>query len=306
MVYNSLIDAPRNLKEGIDWLIALKGTNAAKSLTAMGAAIHKFLADKPAGFTEVPALEKIKSISKKFLEQDGMKYEWCVERLLGRFKEPMKKQPSLFDKWFGIIAESDYENVVQKHGVDTGAMTANLTQVVDNCEKFLGGIKDADQYKSAYSSEATWEASCAKNPEACAVVLVGVAPILYTGLRSLWAATESATKRWPPYYAKQRLANILQASGYVEPEFYGSVSGSDLLNVFKGMDVEIFTTLYDFAGYWAFYGERSAGAVGPAKSAAPEQPAAAEQSSGADEPEGGAAEGDESEEGEESEEADEQ
>ncbi|CDR95427.1 hypothetical protein BBBOND_0205850 [Babesia bigemina] len=43
MVYTSLTEVPHNLKEGIDWLVALKGTYGENNLKTIVGAIQKFL-----------------------------------------------------------------------------------------------------------------------------------------------------------------------------------------------------------------------------------------------------------------------
>ncbi|GBE61243.1 hypothetical protein, conserved [Babesia ovata] len=253
MVYHSLTEAPHNLKECIDWLMALKGTDPENNFKAMGDAVYKFLADKPVGLTVLPALENIKLISKEFMEKPELKDEWCVDRVLGKFKEPMDKNPNVFSKFFGTVGESDYENVVQTQGVDPEAMAAKVAQVVDNCETFLGDIKDPDHYAPAYSSSATWDISCSSDPEACAVVLVGISPMLYTGLLSLMEASIVACFKWPPFSADKPMGEVLKAVGYVEPECRADMKALHVLRAFKALDEEMFAALYDLAGFWAFY-----------------------------------------------------
>ncbi|GBE62430.1 hypothetical protein, conserved [Babesia ovata] len=260
MVYNSLTEAPRNLKEGIDWLIALRGTDADKNLAAVGKAVHKFLADKPVGFTEVPALEKVKSISKEFMEKRELKEQPFVRQLLRRFNKKRNENITLLDRWFESIAESDYANVVEARGVTAKTIGEKLSKAVDGCEKFRENVKIPDQYKSTYSSEATWEASCAKDPEACAVVLVGVAPMLYTGLRSLKVASEAETRGGLPMaLGTSSLGSVLIAVGYEEPQWRVEMTASYIFKALKGVSHQVLTTLYDLSGFWGFYGLEKAG-----------------------------------------------
>ncbi|GBE61309.1 hypothetical protein, conserved [Babesia ovata] len=180
MVYTSLTEAPHNLKEGIDWLMALRGKDGEKNLAAMGAALYDFFEDKPVGKMELPALEKIKSISKEFMENPALNYMWPANELLRRFRAPMsKKGPICLGSCFGATLESDYKNVVKTKNLTVETIAKKLGKVVDGCEKFLEKIKSPDGYKPSYNSEATWDASCAKDPEACAVVLVGSADAVH-------------------------------------------------------------------------------------------------------------------------------
>ncbi|GBE62456.1 hypothetical protein, conserved [Babesia ovata] len=281
-VYTSLTEAPQNLKEAIDWLIALKGTDPEKNFKAMGAALHKFLADKPVGFTEVPALEKVKSISKEFMEKRELKEQPFVRQLLRRFNKKRNENITLLDRWFESIAESDYANVVEARGVTAKTIGEKLSKAVDGCEKFLENIKNPDQYESAYSPEATWEASCSKDPEACAVILVGIAPMLYTGLRSLKHASADGLNRvWLASYGELQLGEVMKAVGYKQPECGASMSRSDVFKALQSVKYDMLTIFYDLSGFWAFYRFDKAGDLKIEQSLEPEQPAEAKHPAGA-------------------------
>ncbi|GBE62439.1 hypothetical protein, conserved [Babesia ovata] len=252
-VYTSLTEAPQNLKEAIDWLIALKGTDPEKNLKAMGAAIHKFLVDKPVGYTKVPALEELKRISKRFLEHPNLKNLRTVKAMLKRYKAPMNKNPGFFYRHSGIVAESDYKNAVQARGL-TAMMTAHkLGTLVYASEEFLRCIKNPDQYVSAYSPEATWDASCEQDPEACALIFVGIAPMLYAGLRSLWIAGNVSTWKWLKTIAPKKIGKLFLAFGYVRPECRPRIGTADVYLASRVMHKDILETIYDLSGFWAFY-----------------------------------------------------
>ncbi|GBE59629.1 hypothetical protein, conserved [Babesia ovata] len=254
MAYTSLTDVPHNLKEGIDWLIALRGTDAEKNLKAMGEALYKFLADKPIGKTQVPALEKIKHISKQFIANPELKEMWPANELLRRFKGPMsKKGPGCLASCFGASLESDYKNVVRTKGLTAETIAKKLRKLVNGCEKFLEKIKSPDQYKPSYTSEATWDVSCSNNPEACAVVLVGIAPMLYTGLRCLREASHDDTLPVSPFAPCTILGNVLKAVGYERSECCAKISGSYVFKALGNVKFQMLVTLYDLAGFWAFY-----------------------------------------------------
>ncbi|CDR97956.1 hypothetical protein BBBOND_0404440 [Babesia bigemina] len=253
MVYKSLTEAPHNLKEGIDWLIAVKGDDAANNLMAIGTAVHKFLADKPVGFAEVPALENVKRISKEFLGKPELKDQWPVNFMLRKFNQPMDKNPNIFVKIFGDVEESDYKNVIQDKSVSAETIAKDIGDVVNCCEQFLEKVKIPDQYKSAYSSEATWDASCAKDPESCAIILVGIAPMLYAGLNSLMASCIAAFFRGLNSKAHRPTQQLLQALGCIEPECRAGISVPNIIMALGGMDKSVMTTIYDLSGFWAFY-----------------------------------------------------
>ncbi|GBE60372.1 hypothetical protein, conserved [Babesia ovata] len=180
--------------------MALRGKDAGKNLAAMGDALHKFLADKPVGKMELPALENVKRISKEFLEQKEFRRYPFVQKMLGMFNGTMNKK----------------------------------------CYKYL-------------SSKATWEASCSKKPEACAAVLAGIAPMLFGGLRTLRRASTEALASWVNINAKERLRDVLKAVGYEEPGCRAGMSGSDIRKALSAVDIRILDTIYDLAGFWAFY-----------------------------------------------------
>ncbi|GBE60157.1 hypothetical protein, conserved [Babesia ovata] len=252
MVYTSLTEAPRNLKEGIDWLIALKGTSKF-NMQVLGHAIYNFLVDKPVGTLLIPSLENVKRLSKEFLEQNELKDLPYVEDLLSKFQKSMHIKSSGAATPSGLAPKSDYENIVQAKGIKPEEIAKNVGTVVDACEKFLDDIKNPYLYKSSYSPEATWDASCAKNPETCAVILVGIAPMLYVGLHSLSDANSPALlgRRLPN--SRNRLGVLLTAAGYKRPHCRAGMKVSDVREALQSVSSKMLVTLYDLAGFWAFY-----------------------------------------------------
>ncbi|GBE62267.1 hypothetical protein, conserved [Babesia ovata] len=250
MVYDLLTTAPRNLKDAIDWLMAIKGTD---SIDALGAAVHKVLEEHPVGFKLLPSIGNMKYITKRFLEQDELKGQWFVKELLKRFNTRMAKDPKQLSKTLEYIRESDYQNIVQAKPIGPEDVTSNVRKIVDGCEKFLDDLKNPDKYISTYSSKATWDASCSKYPEGCAKVLVGIAPMLYAGLRYLRFASNAETGVWQIVNAKERLGNMLKVVGYKESECRAGMSGSDILQALSSVDDSLLYTIYDLAGFWAFY-----------------------------------------------------
>ncbi|CDR95179.1 hypothetical protein BBBOND_0203360 [Babesia bigemina] len=252
MVYTSLTEAPHNLKEGIDWLMAVKGDDAGHNLAAMGAAIHKFLVDKPVGYTEVAALEKVKRISKEFLQQEEVTKVPYVNKLLEKFDKPVNKNPDWIARTFTLEA-CDYKNVVKTGGVEPKEISQDVADIVGACEKFLGNIKASDHYESAYSSEATWEASCSKKPEDCAAVFVGIAPMVNAGIRSLRFASHSEAYNWLPFIKTVNLRNVLKALGYDESDSRYKLGAKVVFKALQGVSYRMLQTLYELSGYWAFY-----------------------------------------------------
>ncbi|GBE58853.1 hypothetical protein, conserved [Babesia ovata] len=253
MVYNSLTEAPHNLKEGIDWLLALGGTDAEKNLAAMADALHKFLSDKPVGKMELTALEKVKRLSKDFLGQKELRRHPFVKELLRRFDEPMNKTDAMELNHLYSVNRSDYVNVVEAEGIEPEDIARSIGEVLHATKNLLDDIKNPDQYKSAYSSDATWDASCSEDPEACAVVLVGIAPMLEAGLRSLRYVSRAAGGYLSNNNKKQRLEKLMKALGYDEPECRPDVSATSIFKASKNVSFRMLGTLYDLAGFWAFY-----------------------------------------------------
>ncbi|GBE61517.1 hypothetical protein, conserved [Babesia ovata] len=251
-VYHSLTEPPRNVKECIDWLIALKGKDGEKNLKALGAALHKILADKPVGKMKVPALEKIKVITKKFLEKPENTRLLSSNELKWRFQEPLDKGFGAAQA-FGLVPKSNYKNVIQTKGVTAKTVSKNLIKVVDGCEQFLENIKVPDHYKSAYSPEATWDASCAKDVEAYAIIFMGVAPMLYAGLHCFRLMSLYAWWGGPDSEAAKNMPEVLKAVGYVEPEYRAGMSAANVRRALRPVDYEILGIIYDLCGFWAFY-----------------------------------------------------
>ncbi|GBE60485.1 hypothetical protein, conserved [Babesia ovata] len=148
MVYTSLTTAPDNLKEAIDWLMAVKGTDPVHNLMALGVAVHQVLSEHPVGFKMYPSIENIKLFTKRFLEQEALKDQSFVKKLLERFNKRMKKEPSPIATFFGLAHQSDYENVVQTKGRGPYDITRDVRRIVDGCEDFLNSVKSTDKYRS--------------------------------------------------------------------------------------------------------------------------------------------------------------
>ncbi|CDR93916.1 hypothetical protein BBBOND_0102450 [Babesia bigemina] len=256
MVYNSLTEAPRNLKEGIDWLIALRGTDAKKNIIALGSAVYDLLADAPVGNMKLPTLEEVKLITKEFLEKPEIKGRWFASRLLQKFNEP-RRTPNLHFKRLFNKYKSDYHNVVQKKELQRKDMGLYLGRVVYGCDTLVKHMKVPDQYESAYSSEASWDASCSRHPAACAVVFVGIAPMLYAGLYSLKYVTSIALTNESNNTVRERLAELLSAVGYDESYRRPRMKISYIFEALKDVDKDVLDILYDFSGFWAFYGLES-------------------------------------------------
>ncbi|GBE61846.1 hypothetical protein, conserved [Babesia ovata] len=251
--YHALTEPPRNVKECMDWLIALKGKDPEKNLKALGEAVYKFLADKPVGKMQVPALENVKLISKEFLQQPKLKYWRPSQRVLRRLNLPSDEKPGGSVRRQLRYRRSDYENVIQTMGAKPEDIAEELADVVSGCEKFLKCIKNPGQYKSAYCPEATWDASFANDTEACAVILVGIGPMLYAGTRSLIEAWLDAFWRCPPFIAYNRMRELVKVLGFVEPECRASPRTSDVDKALCRLDDNELYTVYDLSGFWAFY-----------------------------------------------------
>ncbi|CDR94609.1 hypothetical protein BBBOND_0109070 [Babesia bigemina] len=253
MVYNSLTDAPRNLKEAIDWLIAVKGDDSQTIMQTLGETLYRILSDKNVGLLFIPEIEKVKRLSKEFMEQQELKGRWFIKELLERFKRPMNKTVGLELKRLWVRFPSDYENIIKSRDVTPKDLADGVEEIVHDCDTFLKLIKNRELYNSAYSSEATWEASCSKNPEACALVLVGIAPMIWAGIQTLWDATQAAIEEKSKPGAEERFGSVLKALGYKEPECRAGMSGSDVRQALRVMDKDMLVTLYDISGFWAFY-----------------------------------------------------
>ncbi|CDR97877.1 hypothetical protein BBBOND_0403650 [Babesia bigemina] len=254
MVYNTLTEAPRNLKEGIDWLLAVKRNDGENGLLAMGAAVYNFLADKPVGKTEVPALEAVKLISKEFLEQPELRNDQLVKDILEKFIRPMNTKPSWLSKMFNHVEESDYTNVVVSRGVSPDDIAQDVTEVVNGCEHFLEKIIVLEKYSSAYSSEATWEKSCSEKPEDCAAVFVGIAPMLYAGLGYLKTSSNAGPFSFMGIKRKTNIGGVLETLGYGESNRRSWLSGPDVTEALQSVNPNMLSTLYELSGFWAFYG----------------------------------------------------
>ncbi|CDR95098.1 hypothetical protein BBBOND_0202550 [Babesia bigemina] len=259
MVYTSLTYAPRNFREGIDWLVALKRNGFENNLKAISDAVYNFLADKPVGSDKLPIYQYVTLITKEFLEQEELKDRRVVETMLAKFNEPKDQKSDFFVKFFKGISELGGRKFVKHWGINGENIAEKLSKSVDVCETFLKSIQVPGQYKSAYSSKATWEASCSDNPQECAAVFVGIAPMLYAGLTSLKDATAAEVVKSAPDRAKADVENLLNALRYVGPACRASMSPSDVSNALRDFDYDILGTLADLSEFWMYHGLDSAG-----------------------------------------------
>ncbi|GBE60371.1 hypothetical protein, conserved [Babesia ovata] len=253
MIYGSLTDVPTDLKECIDWLIAAKGSDDGNGFKAMAFEVYRFLATQRVGLKRPIALERIKDVSKKFIGQEVLKKRTYADMLLKRYKTPIDREVGKFRKMLNGMKESDFENVIRAKGVTAETFAEKLGKVVDGCETFLESIKTADEYESSYHPDVTWDRSCGKNPEACAMVLVGVAPMLYVGLHSLMDASAPGVLGLKKSNDDKNLEKVLFALGYVEPLCRPNLGCSDIRKALKGVNSTVLSTIYDLAGFWAFY-----------------------------------------------------
>ncbi|GBE60776.1 hypothetical protein, conserved [Babesia ovata] len=232
MVFHSLTDIPRNLKEGIDWLMAIKGTD---SIDALGAAVHKFLSGKSAGLTTVPTLENIKLISMGFMWRKELRDLWPASHLLGKFIDTVENKSG---------------NLAITMGSNPDAVAQKLGKVADGCAKFLGDIKHPEQYKSAYCSKSTWAKSCSKNPEDCAAIFVGIAPMLFVGLESLRDASKGESCLFgSDDVTKHRLRTVLKAMGYRKRRLRPNMGGYDVRKALSNVQKDVLSILDDISGF---------------------------------------------------------
>ncbi|CDR96671.1 hypothetical protein BBBOND_0305750 [Babesia bigemina] len=253
MVYSSLKGIPRDFREGVDWILALKGSHPDVTLGMLADAVHRLLVRHPVGYTEIPALEKVKSVAQKFFEQKSFKHDPFAEMLLKRYNARMPKDPMGLAKSLKFYLESDYRNVIAAHDVRPQRIAGRLRRVADACERFLNDIKSADSYRSTYTSRATWDVSCAKDPETCAAIFVGIAPMLFTGLLYLMEADEYASRVERNYEVEKQLEDLLRSLGYGKPECKDRIDGPLFTVAVRDINDTILDTLYDLAGFWAFY-----------------------------------------------------
>ncbi|CDR94099.1 hypothetical protein BBBOND_0104080 [Babesia bigemina] len=251
-VYKSLIYVPRNFKEAVDWLIAVRGDDGMKNLKALGAALYDFYAHMSGRFTEVSDLDKVIRVSREFLEQEKLKKRRSVKRILIKLNDRLRKTPDQLAKDTGSADDTENEKYLQKKGLTADTIAEKLCCVVDACAEFLGRIKNRSHYKSAYSPQATWDASFSAHPETGVVIFVGIAPMLCASISSLNAAVFAAMLRFPPFIAYKRMQELIQALGYVEPECRAGMTASYVGDALEGFE-ETIIFLYELAGFWIFY-----------------------------------------------------
>ncbi|CDR94509.1 hypothetical protein BBBOND_0108070 [Babesia bigemina] len=253
VVYNSLIYVPRNFKEAVDWLIAVRGDDGMKHLKALGAALYDFYAHMSGRFTEVSDLDKVIRVSREFLEQEKLKKRRSVKRILIKLNDRLRKTPDQLAKDIGSADDTEKEKYLQTKGLTADTIAEKLCCVVDACAEFLGRIKNRSHYKSAYSPQATSDASFSAHPETGVVIFVGIAPMLCASILALEMASFRAVLRLPPFIAYKRMQELIQALGYVEPECRAGMTASYVVDALGDFESETTDFIYRLAGFWAFY-----------------------------------------------------
>ncbi|CDR94347.1 hypothetical protein BBBOND_0106560 [Babesia bigemina] len=137
VVYNSLIYVPRNFKEAIDWLIAVRGDDAEGNLAALGAAIYDLYVHMSGRSTEWSNLDKAIRFSIDFLEQEKLKKHLYVKMILFLLDERLRVTPNILTTT--VVSEDD--------------------------------TKNENHYKSAYSPQATWDPLFSAHPKTSALML---------------------------------------------------------------------------------------------------------------------------------------
>ncbi|CDR97811.1 hypothetical protein BBBOND_0402990 [Babesia bigemina] len=249
MVYNSLTNVPRNFKEAIDWLVAVRGDDAKSNVAALCAALFSSLADKTVDKMEMPALEEVKHVTKTFLDQPELANQWFVGGLVKRYNDLINTSPGGLAKYFRVVDESD-KNVVKGKGITAGAIVENLDKVVHGTEIFLDDIKSPGEYESAHSPEAAWSKSCTQKAEDSAAVFVGIAPMLRASMSSLELASFLTKLRLPPFITYKRMQQLIQALGYVKPERRTGMTASYVGRALGGFRYETTNFIFDLAGFW--------------------------------------------------------
>ncbi|CDR96787.1 hypothetical protein BBBOND_0306910 [Babesia bigemina] len=253
MLYNSLTDIPRNLKEGIDWLMAVKGSCDENNWKAMVGAVHHLFSKHSARYQQLPALEKIKSVAKEFLQKPGLRDNVVAKEVLELF-DTLDSAAKTGEKASPYKYYDENGHAIRVKGAKPEYIEQTLRKVVDGCEKFLEDIKRPETYRSAYSSEATWEASCSEKPEDCAVVLVGIAPMLYAGLQSLSDVAEQDNGWFISVTTYKNPGEVLIPLGYYSSECRADLNGAEIFRIFNSLDEDLFHKTYALAGFDTFYG----------------------------------------------------
>ncbi|GBE59430.1 hypothetical protein, conserved [Babesia ovata] len=212
MVYSSLVTAPSNMKEAIDWMAAVKASGGAQSLAEAVAELFK-VGSK--GKYDLGIVEEVRHHVKLFLQKPGLKEHAASRQIIKkiietsvkfirtphddkrsrarlRYKMRLGKKPRKKGSKADEEDEKKYEVAPDKPPVYV--ISNNLTSVEikkgvqDSVEKFdtlLKKIKKGQSYVSSYDTSAEWEKCCAPDPLICAQIFVGIAPLLYATSRVL-------------------------------------------------------------------------------------------------------------------------
>ncbi|CDR97669.1 hypothetical protein BBBOND_0401610 [Babesia bigemina] len=252
VVYNSLMYVPRNFKEAVDWLIAVRGDDAERNLATLGAAIYDLYVHMSGRSTEWSNLDKAIRFSIDFLEQEKLKKHLYVKMILAILSYRVNITPNVLTNIIVSAYDTENQRFLHKNGLTADTIAEKLCYVVDACAEFLGRIKNRSHYNSAYSPQATWDALFSAHPETGAVIFVGIAPMLVAGLLSLRSASLAGKLKSSPLIASKRMQELIQALGYVEPQLCAGMTASYVGRALGGFTYETINFIFDLAGFWTF------------------------------------------------------
>ncbi|CDR96514.1 hypothetical protein, conserved [Babesia bigemina] len=248
MVYNSLVTAPSDMKEAIDWMAAVKATGGAHSLAE--AVAHLFHVGSKGGY-DLGLIEEVRHHVKLFLQKPGLKehaasrqiikkiVETCIKfirttdddnaeeekakskrRLRRKHRKKSRKKQSEADE---KLAEDHKKYEVAPDKPPVYIISSKLTEdeikkgVQDSLEKFdtlLKKIRKGQTYVPTYSTAAEWERCCAPDPLICAQIFVGIAPLLYATSRMLRYVTTFTSGIYKIADESKKLGQFFRLAGY--------------------------------------------------------------------------------------------
>ncbi|GIX61992.1 variant erythrocyte surface antigen-1 family protein [Babesia caballi] len=208
----SLTQPPTNLKEAIDWVLRVSGRDNGddgnEAIKILAKELIKLL-DKDAAEVARGVLGVMGGTFDKVVGGlDSLKSQQTYVRSPVAFIQTFKGKTELVRDYGSAVDDGRIGELIDLLQKDVdGKGEGHVCKLADGLQEFIGwngttvgndGIGKTGQYKSSYKKEATWNSLNGKDAdkETCALIFLGIFPMLFYTLPFLYWICSDGTPRW--------------------------------------------------------------------------------------------------------------
>ncbi|ORM41114.1 uncharacterized protein BXIN_0446 [Babesia sp. Xinjiang] len=234
MVHASLLEYPTNYKEAIDWLVAIRTSGGIKEL---GAAVVNLFAEQSYDDEFMALIKEIRLKVKRYLRQSGFSDQPAVRIILKllpdeseypievgspptitEIEEAIECQHPSHKEEKGVPiadkSESHKPKPILPRNISDADVIKAISDSADQYDKLLRKLWKSKTYEHSYDVTATWEQSCAPEPQTCAKIFVGIAPMLAAGTCALRHIALFASENDLIADSTKKVGSFLKAAGF--------------------------------------------------------------------------------------------